>query len=335
MRVAIATTDNRCQERFGEILRTRGYEIVSNTEQTVTSRAAGEFNADVVLCLANAASIRAIRSAPSTVRPYIVALLPANDAKRLTDAIDAGADDFMPVNAISAEVIARVEMPKRIVDWAASQPHEEDLIRSLGVWQDAPRMLSQEVGAMFGVFTQGNERASTIPERAASITITSPDDDTEVRLLVGVNGASGAALTKLALGGPGDDAALGDCLREIANSVAGAFKRTALTEGTTVTLGLPKDCLPTDVGQAERVWSAECDQFAVVMGLSKGSRESLRLRASELKPGMVLKHDVRTSAGAFLVRAGTALTDRTAKRLVEFCEPTALFDVVDASPAMA
>lgn len=334
MRVAIATTDRRAQDRIGDVLRTRGYEVVTCNEQTVTNRSAAEFKADVVLCLANAASLRTIRQTPTPVRPYLIALMPANDARRLSEAIDAGADDFMPMNSTAAEVIARVEMPKRIAEWASSEEKNEDLIRQLGVWQDAPRMLSQEVGAMFGVFTEGNERPSSVPEQAACITITSPEDDAEVRLLVGVTHQSGAALTQLAYGAAADEAALGDCLREIANSVAGAFKRTALTEGTTVTLGLPKDCSATDVSVAERVWSADCDQFSVVMGLSKGSRESLRLRASELQPGMVLKHDVRTAAGAFLVRAGTALTDRTAKRLIEFCEPSALFDVVDASPAM-
>jgi hypothetical protein len=334
VRVAIATPDRRAQERIGDVLRTRGYEIVTCAEQTVTTRLATEFKADVVLVLANNASIKSIRSTQSAVRPYIIALLPSQDAKRLTQAIEAGADDFMMVNALSAEITARVEAPKRIAEWAGDVAPTTDLIRKLGVWQDAPRMLSQEVGAMFGVFTEGNERPTAVPQQAAVITITSPEDDTEVRLLVGVDGPSGDALTQLALGVTGDSAALGDCLRELANSVAGAFKRTALTEGTTVTLGLPKDCDASEVPVAERVWSAESDRFSVVMGLSKGSRESLRLRANELQPGMVLKHDVRTAAGAFLVRAGTELTDRTAKRLVEFCEPTALFDVVEASPAL-
>ncbi len=46
---------------------------------------------------------------------------------------------------------------------------------------------------------------------------------------------------------------------------------------------------------------------------------------------MILKHEVRNGAGTLMVAAGTAITERTAERLVELCGPTALFEVITAA----
>lgn len=327
MKVVLAIPNTRERERVGTILRARGFDVDDCPDREVTVDAAGSFYADVVVCHDRGGSIRNIRAAASDRRVYIIAMLTTVEGKSVHTAMEDGADDFMVMRACSEEVVARVEMPDRIAAWAGGE--SEDKLKKLIAWQDAPRLLSQEVGAMFGVFAEEGVHMGDIPDYAAHIIATSPEDGTEVEMLVGLTADWGNALAELVFGGPVLPAAMGDIVREIANSVGGAFKRTAMSEGVTVTIGLPQDCPATEVMVAERVWLAECDQFKVMLGMSAGSNEAQRVRASDLKPGMVLKHEVRNAAGALLVAAGTAVTERTAERLVEFCGASALFDVLE------
>lgn len=326
MRVVVAIPNNRERERYTTLLGARGVDVVECAEREVTAEIARDFRADVVLCHDRSQNIKTVRATASDVRPFIIALIANIEGNSIQRALGDGADDFMALRAIPDEIFARVDMPERIAQW--SGPGSDDKLRKTVAWQDAPRLLSQEVGAMFGVFAAEGQHAGEIPDHAARIVATSPEDGTEIEMHVGLTSEWGNALAELVFGGPVLPAALGDIVREIANSVGGAFKRTALSEGLTVTIGLPQDCPPTNVLGAERVWVAECDSFKVMLGMAAGGRhEAQRVRATDLKPGMVLKHEVRNAAGALLVAAGTAITERTAERLVEFCGAGALFDV--------
>ena len=328
MRVIVAAKSGATRERVSRVLSARGFEVSPQAEAKDLQRDGEGLKAEVAICLDSNEWIRAARSAEFRARPYIIAMLSSPNDKSIVQAIASGADDIMPANACAEEVVARVEMPKRIKSWAESSSASQ--IAKLAVWQDAPRLLSQEVGAMFGVLTQDATQFDASPDLAACIRITCPEDQSEVQLHVGVTRDSAKALGSLAFGAPVPDEEFVDCLREIANTVGGAFKRTANTEGVAVTLGLPSNCPGGQVLDAERVWLAESEDFQVVLGMSLGAKEALKVRASELQPGMVLKHDVRNANGVTLVRAGTALTERTAERLMNFYGQTAIFEVLEA-----
>jgi hypothetical protein len=328
MRAVVAIPDNRARERIAGFLQAHGDDVHAIDTFPLSAEEVHLHNPDLVICLAR--DIGAVRSYNVQRQPFVIAALPLVNDQSVNEAVAAKADDFLPATACAAEVIARAELSQR---WATlREGRSADAIQRLQVWQDAPTMLSQDVGALFGVFMYpvafDPEREGHAPDIAATISVTASVEETVIRLTVGISQAEADRLGSHAFGGPVDETVVRDALREIANNVAGSLKRAALTEGVTVTLGLPSDCRAEDVRSAARVWVAECEQFRLSIGMSKGAQSTLRVRASDLEPGMVLKHDIRSSAGAALVRAGTALTERTAARLLEYCEPSAIVDVV-------
>lgn len=310
------------------MLGTRGFEIREYAKRTVTPEAASGFGADIVICIAHPETIRTIRANSGSRRPHILALMSKLEAKRIEAIIASGADDFMTLASTAAEFVARAELPKRL---AALNETGVDRLRNLKIWQNAPKLLSQEIGALFGVKMKAGKNSGLIPAYAARIMLVSSEEETEIHLMTGVTPKSAESLSQLALGAPATPETVGDVLREVANSAGGAFKRIAGTSGAQLTLGLPRDSSGEDVIVCEKVWSADCDQFGILFGMGIGQQDAKRIKSTELRPGMVLKHDVRNSSGAMLVKAGTALTDRTAQRLIEYCDPDALFDVVEAA----
>ncbi len=331
MRVVVAGPEPTVRNRIVRTLAARGMDAVAH-ERPITDEAASAFHADVVLCPTSEVSVvrlATVEQATSTGRrPYVIGMLHVVDEDGVMEAMASGADDFVAFGATDAELVARAEMPRRISAWRTGG--KADRIQELSIWRDAPLVLSQEVGNMFGVpmdLTGADEKAAA-PAYAAAIDVVAPDHATEIRLLVGLSEDSAQSLATLVYGGPASPEALADALREIANTIGGAFKRTALVEGETLTVGLPSDCDVGDVLLAERVWTAQSDVFDATIAIDKTVRESRRLQANELQPGMVLRHDVRTASGTTVVRAGTALTERTTERLREYCGRSAVFDAV-------
>lgn len=335
MKAVVAVPDNRARERLCSYLRAHGIDVVDHSTFPVTRNAARDFNADLVI--ARTRDISLIRNASRHRRPYVIAALPIVNDAAVNAALQQGADDLLAVNACAAEVLARAEMPKRMQLLRDNKP--PDGIERLEIWQNAPRVLSQDVGAMFGLFMQAAEFDDGVPgatpSLAATIRVASTVEDTIVRIFVGLSEAEGEKMSSHVFGSVVGEDVMRDALREISNNLAGSFKRSALTEGTTVTLGLPTDCRVSDLVSAGRVWTAECEHFQAVVGISKVTQFTRRVKAMDLRPGMVLKHDIRSAAGAALVRAGTALTERTASRLLEYCDPGAFLEVLDAEPAEA
>jgi hypothetical protein len=129
----------------------------------------------------------------------------------------------------------------------------------------------------------------------------------------------------------GDDAATNDVvqdiMRELANTVGGAFKRAALLERTTVSTGIPIDSDPAPCGPGARYWEIEAEGggvFGLVADVR--ARPNRRVPARRLAEGMVVVKDVCNGSGVLLLPSGTRLTSTTAERLSRLLDQ-ALIDV--------
>jgi CheY-like chemotaxis protein len=282
--------------------------------------------------------VREIRSRQGHPHLYIIATMPHAPQARAAEAYKAAVDDVMYKGADRDELLGRVEAPARIRCWSQS-PGSTALdfgeiydVSRLRVWKDLEGMLSSEVGGMLGQRLRAG-RIGTVSAvmHAAEIALSLPAEKLEVRITVGTDKVSGKALSRLLLGADYDPTALADILREVANTAAGAFKRAALVDGVSFTIGLPVNRPPFEVGAPRSLaWAAKSDDgFGIRFLVTPFHRGPQRLYARELAEGQVLVHDVKCPAGVVLMAAGTALSQRTIERLQILVRPDRLLDVVD------
>lgn len=318
------------RERINKILLARGH-----TVDAFEPDKAGNAPADVAIVghADGRGWIRRIRTSDSPRRVYIVAVLFSMEAKVIDGALAEGADEFVMLGAGPAELAARVEGLQRILKWSSAPSNGVSSPVALVAWAAAPHSLAQEVGQVFGIpmVDAPADRNRNSPILAAEVVLSGASTDWEARVTVGLTEQDGERLAELVLGGPATPDVLADCLREIANTLGGALKRAILAEGVTLTIGLPKDREGDTVQRSDRVWLAQGADYSVHVGLSWQSNRTVNLRASALRPGMVLKHDAPNAQGSLLVAAGTAITTRTADRLVELFGGSTLFEVITPS----
>jgi hypothetical protein len=267
----------------------------------------------------------------------------------LTTSIAAGADDFMKKPLARDELVIRVGALERIRGWAAKVfggvGASVDLrsvdIAHLQAWQTADRSISRDIGELLGqALVIGSESDATTPESAigAQIPLTIAEEQTEVRLTVGVDAASLSKLGEIVLGdAAAPEDALRDLLREFANTAGGGFVRAASHEGVRLTSGLPTDVavgsLSTRKPTAQRrfVIGPEDGSIRVTFDLEVLPRALRRVNVGQLVEGMVLARDLHNEGGALLVPAGTRLTSSQIERMNKSVSPRVTFDVAEAA----
>jgi FixJ family two-component response regulator len=274
--------------------------------------------------------IRLLRGADVSGHAYLLAVIPGTlGGREILPALAAGAQDFIRRPVVDAELVERVKAPMRMLKWARSvtKPAVFDLsmatdIRGLRVWQIMGAVVAEDLSQMVGQpleTTKGWPKRFGRDVRCATIPMSLPSDQVELRVSVVIDAASVNWLGNALLGDPRPaDAALDDLLRELANTAGGAVKRAALPENVTFTAGLPIS------GRAPHFQGADIQSFTLSADLGKAciaivaevrKRENLRVLACDLREGMVLVHDLRSRNGALLVTAGSRLTSTAAARV--------------------
>ena len=323
MRVVICVPSGPTGERFESVLRARGYDTL-RLEHLVSAQVL-DLAADVFIC--DRRITRVVRSASSSA--HIITTLAKLDDKHVAAALEAGAIDIVLKSAGAEELIARVTLPERMARHVAVDSLAEGAV-SEG-WGDAQDVVTSHLATFFGGPVRTMEcRDEDAPVVSARIRLTRSEDGSTMDLLVGCSKASARALLEvLAPGLPITGAALRDGLRETANNLAGALKRSLQDEGVGVTMGLPADC-GADVHALDAVtWSVASGDAVLCLSLQTRRGRPRCLPVVDLVPGMVLQHDVLNPSGVPFVRTGTALTERTIERLADVLGGSFLVSVAD------
>ena len=160
------------------------------------------------------------------------------------------------------------------------------------------------------------------PLRAGTIPMSLTRENVELRVSVMADIASMRWLGASILGDAGASSEmLDDVLRELANTAGGVLKRTALTEGVTLTTGIPTTRAladrPTDAAMSAWVIDLAGGEATVAVVVEVWRTKQVRLEAAKLCEGMVVTRDLLNAAGAILLPAGTCLTSNLAARVVQ------------------
>lgn len=342
MKVLFGSTDVGAARRLRTHLDHGHHELAVELDPERLERTATEIGADVVVVdwawagRRAAALVTGLRSIRAEDGAWLVAWFAEPRGAGMKAAWRAGVDDILLDSAVREEVIGRCEGGLRVRHRAAPRPRVDfaatlDLSR-LSAWRDLPEVAAAEVSAMIGTELRPRRAAvGACPEHVAEIAISSPSDHLEVRLTVGLSATAGRLIAGRMFGGDASDDVLGDLTREVANTVAGAFKRAGLAEGTLFTVGLPVDrpgCFADPTTEGIFLSGGSIDLFLHVRSLTRPTR---RLPARLLKQGMVLAHDVRGVNGVTLLTSGATLTVHTVVRLVQLVGPEAILEVGDPS----
>lgn len=290
--------------------------------------------------------VRLLRGADSSGQMYVVALLEATPGGRdIGPPLAAGVHDVLRRPIVDAELVARVQGPRRLIKWAQSVTRTSvfDLstavdVTRLRVWKGMGDLVAADLAQMFGQEVQATEgwpkrfgrdlRGATIPMSLAS-------DKVELRVSIVADPTTLSWLGGTLLGDPhASEATMKDVLRELANTAGGAVKRAALPENITLTTGIPSNeyAVPAQ-GKGIQSWIMSVDGAKACLAMvgEIRNRDNLRISASNLQEGMVLAHDLRSESGALLVTAGSRLTTTTAERLAQMLGPRFIIEVACAA----
>ena len=323
MRVVICMSNGPTGERFESVLRARGHDVV---RVDLLSRAAVlDLAPDVLVC--DRRATRIARSASPSA--HIITTLSKLEDKFVASAVQAGATDVIACAARSEELVTRVTLPERM---ASTQTGGAPAVGEL--WGDPKTPIESHLAAILQRPITHAEAKREQASAAAQVRLTRNDHGSTLDLMVGCSESSARTLMRmLAPGMTYGDALFQDVLRELANNLAGALKRSLTSQGARITLGLPVDCDSEAWTRTETNWSVVIEDAVLSFAVHIGQAVQRRLSIAELVPGMVLQHDVLNAAGVPFVRVGSALTERTIDRLRDVLGESFLVSVAGGEEA--
>jgi CheY-like chemotaxis protein len=287
--------------------------------------------------------VRASQAAP----PYLLFLTAVVAPASLDPVLDAGVDDFLRMPIVADELRARIDCAERRRRAAAAPRtaltfHDErpaDQLTQCATWQAMPSLIASEIAGIIGCETALGALPARAPGKSASarIVCSIPAEQAEVVFSLTMAAEQLARLCETLLGSPADDALTADFLCEMSNGVAGAFKRAALADGLSFTLGLPAverlDISKWNDGPTARAWAvSSSDPAAKVLCHAEIRRtQARRINAAQLCEGMVLATDLVASTGALIAANGTRITASSAERLVRFLGPKHLVQIAEGA----
>ena len=352
MYIVFADKSQRDRELGARFLSAAGHEV-ELVPDAARCRAALERKLPDVLILDEAlpgttagAIVQWVRGTQGTQRPYIILMTASSIiSKQLYSALEAGADDVMHKPLTCEELTFRAEAITRLVQWVpkfsttmskVQDWSEGGNIVHLRAWTHMHEPFIQDMSEMLGQGFSLEEAEEPLKHAltASEIPLVMPGESAQVHVALGMDARS---LQELALSVFGDgntpQEALEDMLREIANTLGGAFKRAAEVEGVTMTTGLPKTIPPDSFGapsaRAKRHQRLVSQDGLIKVAVEVELRESglQRVKAGELREGMVLTRDLLNANGMMLVRSGTRLTSSNVSRISQLIPPHLVVEV--------
>ncbi len=172
----------------------------------------------------------------------------------------------------------------------------------------------------------------------ASISLTDVENELGLEISFVTTAATAKNVAAMFTGDPSivDDDVVKDVLLELANSGMGAVRAAFLSEEFRFAASPPKPLaavsLPKLVErvEAKRVLTFRNGEDVVYVVVAVRSQGRIKLRATNLREGMVVASDITNDAGVLLVRAGTRLTETAASRVAKMV-PNKEIELADAA----
>ena len=273
-----------------------------------------------------------IRAMPAP--PFVLGVVDRYSPATLTALLAGGMDDFVSVPCQSDELRVRLHevWPRYPVTPVAPK---------LGAWPGAeafPGVLCAELGVFAGGDVVLNPSSDAASDGAlgdalgAMITLTQPDGQTELSVIVDMPRATAEGIVAAVLGAHPDAATMDDLLCEMANISGGALKRLLLQDRAVFTLGLPSALSANRPGTAPPELSVPMRSVYGPMRCSVTARRTtlLAVPLHALREGLVLAQDVRSSNGMLLLSAGLRLTTTSVERLQRILDRSVQVEVRSA-----
>jgi CheY-like chemotaxis protein len=344
MRAVVVIEDATDRDTVARALQRAGISVVAvGDKANAVAAIVREAAESVVFSWALGATfVREVLSADPTGKAFLLALLdPSGAGSGISAILAAGVNDILMRPFAESELIARLQSARRAGGRPPQPPRPSGAeqqttidVRRLAVWKSLGDVVAADLAEMVGEFvrsTPGWPSNLGQPLRCATTVMSFPQEAAE--LLVSL-AADPPTLTWLGAALLGDkaasDAAMDDVLRELASTAGGALKRAALQEHVAMTAGLPVTVASVrSAGESVAAFGLQCERAKVTLGLvAEVQRQySRQVKASELREGMVVVHDVRRATGILIVPAGSRLTRTTAERLKVLLGPNSLLEV--------
>jgi CheY-like chemotaxis protein len=251
---------------------------------------------------------------------WLLASYTEQGAQTLTPLIQAGADDVLRVPTSGAdELRVRLGACRRLTQRTSDREHDWTSISDLShqrAWREIPDQFAREL-ASFSSLDFHPTAARPDGVVAVEIPVTMGRDRLEVLVQIRMSEQGAQSLCAAMLGMPqADRAVVDDLARETANTLAGAYKRSAEDDGVGATIGLPR-FVPTEnrSPRAAHRFALGAGDVIVAIDCLLCPIEDQIVNAVGLREGMVVVKEVRTAGGALLIPAGIRLTASAAARL--------------------
>lgn len=291
--------------------------------------------------------IRLARSTAAGPRTYIIATSSRTSGDEIAAAFSAGADDFLRKPIIREELLARSSAPERIRRWAGAGHGGTAIDWSEGfspartqTWRDIREIVSADLAELAGhpvVVAEPVVGARWAVGAMQMLTMTGVER-LQQRVYLGLERHILPAAAELFLGdATASLEGLRDMIREVTNIAAGAIKRSALAEGVEYTIGMPTELLGETIALAPNTprqigtFRVAGTEVRILFATEIVPIPRVRVRATELKEGMVVAEDIRSSAGVLLLRIGTRLTSSAAVRVASLIGQNTLVEVSEAA----
>lgn len=325
MKVLTAISDAKERKRIAAYLVASNHEVV----EAATAAAVGAMIEGVDIAFVDMGLVGRMRAHPQRI--YVIAVVSATaPSSDYWTAYTAGADDVMRITAPKDEIVGRGAALARIRSWASPPRSVNQRLASLPVWKQVEQIVGSELGALVGESFTMEPAESSVVVQASTIPLTLAAEQIQIRIGLGVDGASIDALQAGLLGGDTSPEAVADAMRELANTAGGALKRAALDSGTEFTIGLPSNAniLVHDTKPEHRAWMLRAESGLSFLCVAIASLSTPKLvPVRELREGMVLSRDVRNAMGVLIAPAGTNLTRTTVDQLGRLLAATASLEV--------
>lgn len=244
---------------------------------------------------------------------------------------DAGVNEFIHRPVLSEEIWARLRAVATLRALTASLPP----LDQLSSWPLLGTSAAEQIEELAGWRPTAVHPLSRPPpetSRIGALVLSLPKESAEVHVKLVVDAAAERLLAShLLLDSSAPRDQCDDMLRELANVLGAAVKRTLTAAKIDAVVGLPTNTPSVNnvPARSSRGWRLSHDFFLAFV-VEVHARCSQRLPASALVEGMVLVDDLRSEAGAVLVGAGTRLTSTTAELIRRLLGSLAMVEVAAA-----
>lgn len=255
-------------------------------------------------------------------------------------AFAAGADDFMVKPFVREELLARVRQPPRATHVSSAMSDTVAAFTKLECWSTFAETTANCLRDTFGREIEHIKPVESgfSASHASTLSLSLPDMNAEFKLTLETDGAAIQSISQSVFGEVTNNV-LWDVVKEMANTVGGAFMRAGLNESVQMTMSLPSEVdaprvatLFQYIDASTSCWLRDKESGGTIkLHLGVRSRRNVVVSVARLREGMVLAQDLTTSSGTLLLKAGTRLTSTSSERVAKILGNDYAVEVAEAA----